>query len=146
MLRDVPVIISRQSGVSEILHDVLKVNFVNIRELADKIISVLRLPALFKGDGASLPRGDTRDIHWENAAERIVSLYKSIVQSEGGCLRYVSALKYTSLTETEKLHFFLISIMFTNITITNTNQPMLNKVSEKCYIPTNRWGHIDQGI
>lgn len=79
MLRDVPVIISRQSGVSEILHNVLKVDFWNIRELADKIISVLRLPALSK-EMVLRSREALRDIHWENAAERIVSLYKSIAQ------------------------------------------------------------------
>ena len=46
MLYDVPVIISKQSGVAEILHHALKVDFWNVRELADKMIALLRHPSL----------------------------------------------------------------------------------------------------
>ncbi len=79
MLRDVPVIISKQSGVSEILRNVLKVDFWDVRELANKIISVLRYPALSK-EMVLRSRESLRRIHWENAAEKIMTLYKSVAQ------------------------------------------------------------------
>ena len=43
---DVPVIVSKQSGVSEVLTHVLKVDFWDINEMANKIIAVLTRPAL----------------------------------------------------------------------------------------------------
>jgi glycogen(starch) synthase len=42
MSHDVPVIISKQSGVSEVLTHALKVDFWDINEMANKIIAVLR--------------------------------------------------------------------------------------------------------
>ena len=46
MSHDVPVIISKQSGVSEVLTHALKVDFWDINEMANKIIAVLRHPPL----------------------------------------------------------------------------------------------------
>lgn len=43
---DVPVLISKQSGVSEVLTHVLKVDFWDVDEMANKIIAVLRHPPL----------------------------------------------------------------------------------------------------
>ena len=50
MVYDVPVIISKQSGVSEILHHALKVDFWDVNEIANKIIAVLRYPRLVAGN------------------------------------------------------------------------------------------------
>lgn len=79
MLRDVPVIISRQSGVSEILRNVLKVDFWNTRELADKIISVLKRPAL-AAEMVVRSRESLRKIHWEGAAEKITGVYNLLIR------------------------------------------------------------------
>lgn len=79
MLRDVPVIISKQSGVSEILRHVLKVDFWNTRELADKIISVLKRPAL-AAEMVGRSRESLREIHWDGAAEKIMSVYKLLIR------------------------------------------------------------------
>ena len=46
MSHDVPVIISKQSGVAEVLTHALKVDFWDINEMANKIIAVLRHPPL----------------------------------------------------------------------------------------------------
>ncbi len=46
MKNDVPVIISKQSGVSEVLTHALKVDFWDIDGMANKIIAVLRHPPL----------------------------------------------------------------------------------------------------
>ncbi|MCX5832110.1 MAG: glycosyltransferase family 4 protein [Deltaproteobacteria bacterium] len=75
MLYDVPVIISRQSGVAEILHHALKVDFWNVRELADKMIALLRHPSL--GDEMSArAREELKNIKWEQAAEKIIAVYR----------------------------------------------------------------------
>jgi glycogen(starch) synthase len=76
MMYDVPVIISRQSGVSEILTHALKVDFWDVRELAGKIIAVLKYPAL-AGEMAAKAREELREIRWERAAERIVEVYRT---------------------------------------------------------------------
>jgi glycogen(starch) synthase len=69
MLYDVPVIISRQSGVAEILRHALKINFWDVREIAAKIIAVLKFPVL-SGEMAQMAREELRTIRWENAADR----------------------------------------------------------------------------
>jgi glycogen(starch) synthase len=75
---DVPVIISRQSGVAEILHHVLKVDFWDVREMADKMIAVLRRPAL-AADMVERSREELQQIHWEGAAVKIETIYRSLL-------------------------------------------------------------------
>jgi glycogen(starch) synthase len=78
MLYDVPVILSRQSGVAEILKHALKVDYWDIRELSAKIIAVLKHPALM-GVMAEKAKEELRTIRWDTAAERITELYRELV-------------------------------------------------------------------
>ncbi|MEW6333347.1 MAG: glycosyltransferase family 4 protein [Thermodesulfobacteriota bacterium] len=78
MLYDVPVILSRQSGVAEILRHALKVDFWDVRELSAKIITVLKHPAL-RDVMAGKAREELRKIRWETAAERISELYREVL-------------------------------------------------------------------
>jgi glycogen(starch) synthase len=77
---DVPVIISRQSGVSEILHHVLKVDFWNVCEIADKMIAVLSRPVL-AADMVERSREELQQIHWEGAAVKMETIYRSLLHS-----------------------------------------------------------------
>jgi glycogen(starch) synthase len=79
MMYDVPVIISRQSGVSEILKHALKIDFWNVPEIASKIIAVLTYPVL-AGEMAEKAREELRKIRWETAAERITAIYRETVR------------------------------------------------------------------
>lgn len=79
MLYDVPVIISKQSGVSEILHHALKVDFWDVQELAGKIISVLQHPALSR-ELVERSREEMRNIHWDNAAVKIIDVYNKVAE------------------------------------------------------------------
>ena len=72
---DVPVIISKQSGVAEILHHTLKVDFWDIDELANKIIAILKYPPL-AGELVEKAREELRAMVWENAGRKIVSVYE----------------------------------------------------------------------
>jgi glycogen(starch) synthase len=75
MSYDVPVILSRQSGVSEILRHALKVDFWDVREMAAKMIAVLKHPVL-ADELAEKAREELRKIRWETAAEKIAAIYR----------------------------------------------------------------------
>lgn len=71
---DVPVIVSKTSGVSEVLQHVLKVDFWDIDEMANKIVAVLRHPPLSQ----TLREHGTFELHrltWDVAAERCIRAY-----------------------------------------------------------------------
>ncbi|MBI9018073.1 MAG: glycosyltransferase [Phycisphaerae bacterium] len=77
---DVPVLISKQSGVSEILTHVLKVDFWDVNEMANKIVAVLRHPPLH----ATLREHgnfEVRKLSWDDAAQRCVEVYESLFPS-----------------------------------------------------------------
>ncbi len=74
MRNDVPVIVSKQSGVSEVLTHALKVDFWDTDEMANKIVAVLRYPPL----GQTLReqgRFELRGLNWDGAAEKCVKSY-----------------------------------------------------------------------
>lgn len=78
MSHDTPVIISKQSGVSEVLRHALKVDFWDIDEMANKIIAVLRHPPLSQ----TLRQHGTfelRKLTWEGAAEKCVQTYEDAI-------------------------------------------------------------------
>jgi len=78
MMYDVPVIISKQSGVSEILRHALTADFWDVDELANKMIAVLKYPPL-AGEMAANARQELRSILWEKAAEKIAALYEEVI-------------------------------------------------------------------
>ena len=77
MKNDVPVIISKQSGVSEVLTHALKVDFWDIDEMANKIIAVLRHPPLSQTLRQHGPM-ELRRLTWKGAAERTASVYEAV--------------------------------------------------------------------
>jgi len=81
MMYDVPVIISRQSGVSEVLKHALKVDFWDVDELANKMIAVLKYPPL-AGELVEGAREELKNLRWEKAALNILKLYNSDSKSE----------------------------------------------------------------
>ncbi|MHC4737676.1 MAG: glycosyltransferase family 4 protein [Planctomycetota bacterium] len=72
---DVPVIISKQSGVSEVLRHALKVDFWDINEIANKIIAVLRYPPL-KITLQSHGNFEVRKLRWKDSAEKCARIYE----------------------------------------------------------------------
>jgi len=74
MRNDTPVIVSKQSGVSEVLSHALKVDFWDTDEMANKIVAVLKYPPLsqtLREHGAF----ELRRLTWEGAAEKCVKVY-----------------------------------------------------------------------
>ena len=76
---DTPVIISRQSGVSEVLSHALKVDFWDVEKLAFYIASALRYPEL-RNDLVSMAREEVKRVRWDEAARRTVEVYRELVQ------------------------------------------------------------------
>lgn len=77
MKNDVPVIISKQSGVSEVLTHALKVDFWDIDGMANKIIAVLRHPPLSQTLRQHGPL-ELRGLTWDGAAKRTANIYEAV--------------------------------------------------------------------
>jgi glycosyltransferase involved in cell wall biosynthesis len=77
MSYDRPVIVSRQSGVSEVLQNALKVDFWDVDKLASQIVALLELPELRRVI-VERAREEIRHIHWDAAAEKLVPIYRSV--------------------------------------------------------------------
>ena len=77
MLYDVPVLMSRQSGVSEVIQNALKVDFWDVREMANKICAVLRYPRLAE-EMVRNCREELKGIKWENAATQLNAIYSDV--------------------------------------------------------------------
>lgn len=89
MRNDTPVIISKQSGVSEVLTHALKVDFWDIDDMANKIVAVLRHPPLsqtLREHGAF----ELRKLTWDGAAAKCVQVYGAAV---GGLATGASAAR-----------------------------------------------------
>jgi glycosyltransferase involved in cell wall biosynthesis len=76
---EVPTIISKQSGVSEVLNHVLKVDFWDIDEMANKIIAVLRYPPLHQTLRAN-GTAEARKLRWIDSARKCVEVYEGLVK------------------------------------------------------------------
>ena len=72
---DVPVIISKQSGVSEVLIHALKVDFWDVNEIANKIIAVLKYPPL-QETLANHGNVEVRKLQWKDSAAKCVKIYE----------------------------------------------------------------------
>jgi glycosyltransferase involved in cell wall biosynthesis len=70
-----PALVSRQSGVSEVLKNCLKVDFWDIDEMANQITAVVQNDALRDTllEGA---QAEYRQLSWEQASDKIVNVYK----------------------------------------------------------------------
>jgi len=73
-----PVIISKQSGVSEVVKNCLKVDYWDIDMLASKIISVLNHESL--SDSLSTNAYyDLRSLTWDKQADKVIAIYQKLI-------------------------------------------------------------------
>jgi glycosyltransferase involved in cell wall biosynthesis len=79
MLYDVPVLLSRQSGVTEVLRNALKVDFWDVQEMASQIVAVLQHPRL-AAEVVKNCREELKAIRWEKAAEAVINVYRAAAQ------------------------------------------------------------------
>lgn len=79
LINGTPIIISKQSGVSEVIRHALKVDFWDTQEMANKIIATLAHPSLhrtLRENGQIEAKGLT----WSNTAEKIKNIYEDLLR------------------------------------------------------------------
>lgn len=80
MRANVPVIISKQSGVAEILDNAVKVDYWDVDAMADAIYSLIKYPVLsdvFKNKGME----EVNTLTWDPAANKLVGIYNSLLNN-----------------------------------------------------------------
>lgn len=78
MRNGTPVLISKNSGVSEVLNHCLKVDFWDIDQMSNKILATLKYGALHK----ELKNNGYDEVHtfnWNNPAKKCVNVYNSVL-------------------------------------------------------------------
>ncbi|MFT7644941.1 MAG: glycogen(starch) synthase [Candidatus Paceibacteria bacterium] len=74
-----PSIISKQSGVAEVLTHVLKVDFWDIEEMANQILSSLRYPVI-RQQMVKEGKCQLLTMSWKQAAQKVCQIYKNLLQ------------------------------------------------------------------
>ncbi len=80
MISNVPTIISKQSGVAEVLRHAIKVDFWDIDALADAIYALVNYPAISK---IASEKGyeEVSTLKWNNAAAKMKAVYSDAINS-----------------------------------------------------------------
>jgi CheY-like chemotaxis protein len=78
MRHGVPVIVSKQSGVAEILPDALKVDFWDVELLTKQIIDILYKPAKTK---KMIQKNNelVKNLNWDKPAELVLEVYERVL-------------------------------------------------------------------
>ncbi|CDN32271.1 Poly(glycerol-phosphate) alpha-glucosyltransferase [Mucinivorans hirudinis] len=79
MRANVPVIISKQSGVAEILETAVKVDYWDVDAMADAIYSLIKYPVLsdiYKDKGMD----EVNTLTWDPAAKKLVEIYSELLK------------------------------------------------------------------
>ncbi|MCF8362902.1 MAG: glycosyltransferase family 4 protein [Prolixibacteraceae bacterium] len=80
MQSDVPTIISKQSGVSEILTHAIKIDFWDINAMADAIHAIVEYPALAK-TFKKHARTEVDSLQWKKSAKHVRSIYQKMLNT-----------------------------------------------------------------
>ncbi len=74
-----PCIISKQSGVSEVVKNVLKVDFWDVDEMANKILSVLSYKTL-KKQLSVYGKREVDSLTWDKQVDKIIDVFRSVIR------------------------------------------------------------------
>jgi glycosyltransferase involved in cell wall biosynthesis len=72
-------LVTKQSGIAEVLTHALKVDFWDVDEMANQILASLRYPAVRRQMVAE-GREQMRSMSWKVAAQKMQQLYRSLLQ------------------------------------------------------------------
>lgn len=76
----VPVIISRQSGVAEILSNAIKIDFWDVEAMADAIYGIIKYPSISKNLSFN-GKKESYNLKWVDSAHSVKQVYKSVMKS-----------------------------------------------------------------
>jgi glycosyltransferase involved in cell wall biosynthesis len=74
----IPIIISKQSGVREVLHRALQVDFWDHEKLADQMLAALRLPGLSR-QLVEEGMDQLQQLSWEKSAQKVIEGYQKYI-------------------------------------------------------------------
>lgn len=75
-----PTLISKQSGVAEVLKHTLKVDYWDVNEMANQIVGAIRSDDFLKVLHANA-FNQVNDLSWQLSADKVISLYESFSKS-----------------------------------------------------------------
>ena len=81
MKSNVPVIVSKQSGVAEILKYAIKIDYWDVDALADAIYGLIQYPALseiFMTKGQE----EVTNLKWDSAATKVIKVYQNVMTKQ----------------------------------------------------------------
>jgi len=81
MAHNVPAIIPREAGVSEVVTNVLRVDFWDVRNLTDRIVAVLRHEPLRRVMG-DLGGREVGRLSWRGSARQCLAAYRRVLGRE----------------------------------------------------------------
>lgn len=81
-LKKTPTIISKQSGISEVLYHTLKVDFWDVDQIANKILALLSYAPLHQAMTNNGYR-EAKDAVWDIPAAKCLNIYQELVGSRG---------------------------------------------------------------
>ena len=80
LLNKTPLLVSKQSGVSEVLKHAMKVDFWDTQEMANKIISILDHPSLME-ELTTQGNKEALSVTWTKSALGVLGLYDHLLQT-----------------------------------------------------------------
>ncbi len=75
----IPVVVSKQSGVKEVLKGALVADFWDVNDLSNKIISLLSYPSL-ADDAVKSGFIDLQTATWEKSVQKIIEVYREVIK------------------------------------------------------------------
>lgn len=78
MYASTPVIVSNQSGISEVVDNVMKVDYWDVDTIADNVVRLLRDPQ-YASELANRGAAEARTITWDHPASRCMAVYKEVL-------------------------------------------------------------------
>jgi glycosyltransferase involved in cell wall biosynthesis len=73
-----PAIVARRAGVSEVVKNVLEVDFGDVEDLASKIVAVLTSPRVARRFAAR-GREEVKRLSWKDAGRKCLAIYRELV-------------------------------------------------------------------
>lgn len=80
LAQNVPVVISKQSGVSEALKNVLVTDFWDVNDMATKVMALLEYKAL-RQTSLDYSSQEAKSLTWEKTAAKIIEVYKKAIKN-----------------------------------------------------------------
>lgn len=81
LAKDTPVIISKQSGVSEVLQNALKVDFWDVEDMASKILALLHYKSLHRILQV-FGKEEAKQLTWDKVADKLISVYDEVTPKQ----------------------------------------------------------------